>query len=276
MMDVGRSNFLADLGAFGPLKEHGWYPVVAVVDDQVPPLAHARPALRDHHAALLGWDARVRLPRADVPPRRRARRPRRRRRAVPRRGTATASRRPTSSTCWAPTTARRPSCPTTCRPGPRPSTSRTARPPDAGCRLGLSRGEPLQQQRLGEHDLLQLAQVHRLVRAVRAAVGVLDAGDQDRRVGVDLEQVGDERDRPADADVDRLGPPRLRERPAGRLHRRRVERRLERLALLAVGHGHAGAERRVLDQVACAARPSPRPGPGRARAAPRAWPRRAG
>ena len=29
MMDVARSNFLADLGAFGPLKEHGWYPVVA-------------------------------------------------------------------------------------------------------------------------------------------------------------------------------------------------------------------------------------------------------
>ena len=29
MMDVARSNFLADLGAFGPLKAHGWYPVVA-------------------------------------------------------------------------------------------------------------------------------------------------------------------------------------------------------------------------------------------------------
>jgi YbgC/YbaW family acyl-CoA thioester hydrolase len=29
MMDVARSNFLADLGAFGLLNERGWYPVVA-------------------------------------------------------------------------------------------------------------------------------------------------------------------------------------------------------------------------------------------------------
>ena len=29
MMDVARSNFLADLGAFGLLRDKGWYPVVA-------------------------------------------------------------------------------------------------------------------------------------------------------------------------------------------------------------------------------------------------------
>ena len=40
-----------------------------------------------------------------------------------------------------------------------------------------------QQQRLGEHDPLELGEVQALVGAVGAGVGVLDAGDQDARLG---------------------------------------------------------------------------------------------
>ena len=44
-----------------------------------------------------------------------------------------------------------------------------------------------------------------LVDAVGAGVGVLDAGDQHARLGEGVEELGDERDRPAHPHVDRLG-----------------------------------------------------------------------
>jgi YbgC/YbaW family acyl-CoA thioester hydrolase len=57
MMDVARSNFLADLGAFGPLKEHGWYPVVASST-----MSYRRSLTLGQRftvtTRLLGWDPR--------------------------------------------------------------------------------------------------------------------------------------------------------------------------------------------------------------------------
>ncbi|WP_456847173.1 acyl-CoA thioesterase [Cellulomonas sp. P5_C6] len=57
MMDVARSNFLADLGAFGPLKEHGWYPVVASST-----MSYRRSLTLGQRfeisTRLLGWDQR--------------------------------------------------------------------------------------------------------------------------------------------------------------------------------------------------------------------------
>ena len=60
---------------------------------------------------------------------------------------------------------------------------------------------------LGEDRPLEHPEVQRLVRAVRARVGVLDARDEDLRVREHLDQVGDERDRAADPSLDRLPRP---------------------------------------------------------------------
>jgi YbgC/YbaW family acyl-CoA thioester hydrolase len=58
MMDVGRSNLLADLGAYGLLAEHGWYPVVAAST-----IKYRRSLTFGQRFELtsrvLGWDARV-------------------------------------------------------------------------------------------------------------------------------------------------------------------------------------------------------------------------
>jgi len=58
MMDVGRSNLLADLGAFGLLAERGWYPVVAAST-----ITYRRSLTYRQRFELtsrvLGWDARV-------------------------------------------------------------------------------------------------------------------------------------------------------------------------------------------------------------------------
>lgn len=58
MMDLGRSNLLADLGAFGPLKDRGWYPVVAAST-----LTHRRSMRLGERfeitSRVLGWDERV-------------------------------------------------------------------------------------------------------------------------------------------------------------------------------------------------------------------------
>lgn len=58
MMDVARSNLIADLGAFGLLKERGWYPVVAAST-----MTYKRSLqLFDRveiTTRVLGWDARV-------------------------------------------------------------------------------------------------------------------------------------------------------------------------------------------------------------------------
>ncbi|PFG43507.1 acyl-CoA thioesterase FadM [Isoptericola jiangsuensis] len=58
MMDVARSNLLADLGGLGRLKERGWYPVVASstmsYKRSLMPFEKVRVATR-----VLGWDARV-------------------------------------------------------------------------------------------------------------------------------------------------------------------------------------------------------------------------
>ena len=70
-----------------------------------------------------------------------------------------------------------------------------------------------QQQRLGEADALELREVQPLVGAVCTRVRVLDAGDQHARLREALQELGDERDRPAHPHVDRTGPvPGLGER----------------------------------------------------------------
>ncbi|MBO3103631.1 acyl-CoA thioesterase [Cellulomonas fengjieae] len=57
MMDVGRSNYLADLGAFSLLKERGWYPVVASST-----MSYRRSLTLGQRfeitTRLLGWDPR--------------------------------------------------------------------------------------------------------------------------------------------------------------------------------------------------------------------------
>lgn len=58
MMDVARSNFLADLGAFGLLRDKGWYPVVASSTMKY------RRSLQlwdrfEITTRVLGWDERV-------------------------------------------------------------------------------------------------------------------------------------------------------------------------------------------------------------------------
>ena len=58
MMDVARSNYLADLGAFGPMKERGWYPVVASST-----MSYRRSLTLGQRFTIttrtLGWDPRV-------------------------------------------------------------------------------------------------------------------------------------------------------------------------------------------------------------------------
>ncbi|MEZ0447841.1 acyl-CoA thioesterase [Cellulomonas sp. ICMP 17802] len=58
LMDVGRANFLADLGAFGHLRERGWYPVVAAST-----VTYRRSLTLGQRfeisTRVLGWDARV-------------------------------------------------------------------------------------------------------------------------------------------------------------------------------------------------------------------------
>ena len=58
MMDVARTNYLADLGAFGTLRKLGWYPVVAAST-----MTYKR-SLRlgdrfEIATRVLGWDERV-------------------------------------------------------------------------------------------------------------------------------------------------------------------------------------------------------------------------
>ena len=73
-----------------------------------------------------------------------------------------------------------------------------------------------QQQRLGQADPGELAQVQALVRAVRPRVRVFDAGHQDRRLREHLLERGDERDRAADTDVHRRRCRPTRSRNAAR------------------------------------------------------------
>ncbi|WP_136519747.1 acyl-CoA thioesterase [Cellulomonas telluris] len=58
MMDVARSNYLADLGAFGLLAERGWYPVVAAST-----VKYRRSLTWGQRFTIttrvLGWDERV-------------------------------------------------------------------------------------------------------------------------------------------------------------------------------------------------------------------------
>ena len=57
-MDLGRSNYLGDLGAFGRLSDRGWYPVVAAST-----VKYRRSLTLGQRftvtTRLLGWDARV-------------------------------------------------------------------------------------------------------------------------------------------------------------------------------------------------------------------------
>ncbi|MGO4120873.1 hypothetical protein [Arthrobacter sp. YAF16] len=62
-------------------------------------------------------------------------------------------------------------------------------------RLGQAfRVQPGQQERLGNDCVAEVVEVERLVGAVRPRIGILNAGDQDLDVRVQLGQVGDERD----------------------------------------------------------------------------------
>jgi YbgC/YbaW family acyl-CoA thioester hydrolase len=58
LMDVGRANYMADLGAFGLLRERGWYPVVAAST-----MTYRRSLTLGQRfeisTCVLGWDARV-------------------------------------------------------------------------------------------------------------------------------------------------------------------------------------------------------------------------
>ncbi len=94
-------------------------------------------------------------------------------------------------------------------------------------------------------------EVQALVGAVRAGVGVLDAGDQHAGLGERLEELGDERDRAADAHVDRLGAvPGLGERGAGGVVRRAGGVDLRGLAGVDDRDGERGAPRHVRLEVA--------------------------
>ena len=58
MMDVARTNYIADLGGFPPLKEKGWYPVVAAST-----MTYRRSLNLGQRVEIttrvLGWDERV-------------------------------------------------------------------------------------------------------------------------------------------------------------------------------------------------------------------------
>ncbi len=58
MMDVARSNYIADIGGFPPLKEKAWYPVVAA--STMTYRRSLRLGDRVHITTrVLGWDERV-------------------------------------------------------------------------------------------------------------------------------------------------------------------------------------------------------------------------
>lgn len=57
-MDVARSNYLADLGAFGALNERGWYPVVAAQTIKYRRSLTFRQRF-EIATRVLGWDDRV-------------------------------------------------------------------------------------------------------------------------------------------------------------------------------------------------------------------------
>src|SRR3954469_10031179 len=77
--------------------------------------------------------------------------------------------------------------------GPAPTT-RTSQLSSAVMSLAQG-GHVAQEQRLGEADPGELAEVQALVGAVRGRMRILDAGHQDRRIGEELLEGGDERDR---------------------------------------------------------------------------------
>lgn len=58
MMDIARSNLLADLGAFGPFQERGWYPVVAASTVKYRRSLQLGEKFRIT-TRVLGWDERV-------------------------------------------------------------------------------------------------------------------------------------------------------------------------------------------------------------------------
>src|SRR5688572_7979137 len=63
--------------------------------------------------------------------------------------------------------------------------------------------EPGEEQRLGEERALEDAEMQGLVRAVRAGIRVFHARHEDLRLGELVDELGDERDGTADADLDR-------------------------------------------------------------------------
>src|SRR5215218_1814078 len=113
----------------------------------------------------------------------------------------------------------------------------------------IARVEPSEEQRFGEECTLEDAEMQRLVRAVRTGVGVLDARHEDLRLGELVDELRDERDGAADADLDGGLAPGIRHRSArlGDGPPARVDE--EGLAGVDVFEGEPGPERRVRHQV---------------------------
>ncbi len=122
---------------------------------------------------------------------------------------------------------------------------------------GEAVGQLLQEEGLGHAGRGEVAQVQRLVDAVRTGVGVADRGDQDRRAGERVGELGDERDGAALADQHRFPPPGAGEGGPGGVGDRALEGDLGRLARVAVGDGHLGAPGRVGLQVVAQAAQGP-------------------
>src|SRR5690625_5548901 len=80
-------------------------------------------------------------------------------------------------------------------PVPRLHRDERPRRPSYSAFASLCRSEALEQESLGDDRGLEIGQIQRFVRAVSPSIGVFDSGDEDRRVGEDLEQIGDERNR---------------------------------------------------------------------------------
>ncbi len=107
----------------------------------------------------------------------------------------------------------------------------------------------MQQQGLRQAHLGELPQVQALVGAVRPGVGVLHAGDQHGRLRVGSGQLRDERDGPADADVDRFGAEGVAKGAPRGVVRRSRRRQLDRCRPAPTGHADLGAPGGVVLQV---------------------------
>ncbi|CAI7668848.1 unnamed protein product, partial [Penicillium discolor] len=101
------------------------------------------------------------------------------------------------------------------------------------------------EQGLGRHGVPEGVQVQRLVGAVRPGVRILHARHEDLRLRELAHEVGDERDRPADAQVHRSDAVPVAHRVAGEGDRPPARVHEERVAEVDVREGQLGPERGV-------------------------------